>query len=709
MGFDVVYLPPIHPIGTHVPQGQEQHARRRRRPTSGARGRSEPPRAGTRTSTPSSGTIEDFDAFVAAAEQARARGRSRLRDPVLARPPVGQRAPGVVPPPARRLDPVRREPTEEVSGHLPDQLRHRGPRGAVERAEERARSLDLSRREDLPGRQPAHEVVPVLGMGHRRAQGRAPRPRSSLSEAFTRPKVMKQLAKLGFTQSLHVLHVAEHEVGARGVPDGAHPDGDGRLLPAELLRQHARTSFTSTSRRAGRPRSRSGSSWRRCCPRATAIYSGYELFENTPVKEGSEEYLDSEKYELKRPGLRPDRTPRSVHHPHQRDPHEAPGPVGADEPDFHDDRQGEPASRSPRRRAGADPILVIVNLNPFHWEEGTVTSTSRHLGIDPGRALRGARPDHRDPLTSGTARTTTFGSIPRTSPRTSSGSAASLTAEVAAVTEAAVHLAGDPHWYKTAVFYELYVRSFYDSNADGFGDFRGMIEKIDYLEWLGVDCIWLLPFYQSPLRDGGYDISDFYSILPEYGNLNDFMEFLDAAHDRGIRVVTDLVMNHTSDQHPWFQEARKPGSRQARLVRVVGRHREVLGRPDHLHRHREVELDVGRGSRRVLLAPVLQPPARPQLRQPRGPGADARRGAVLARPRARRVPTRRGSLSVRTRGHELREPARDARVPEARTERGRQELRRIGCFSRRRTSGPRTSSTTSERTATSATWRSTSR
>jgi len=123
-----------------------------------------------------------------------------------------------------------------------------------------------------------------------------------------------------------------------------------------------------------------------------------------------------------------------------------------------------------------------------------------------------------------------------------------------------VHLADDPQWFKTAVFYELYVRSFYDSNADGMGDFKGLVEKMDYLEWLGVDCLWLLPFYQSPLKDGGYDISDFYSILPEYGNLNDFMEFLDAAHSRGIRVVTDLVVNHTSDQHPWFQEARKPGS-----------------------------------------------------------------------------------------------------------------------------------------------------
>ena len=118
----------------------------------------------------------------------------------------------------------------------------------------------------------------------------------------------------------------------------------------------------------------------------------------------------------------------------------------------------------------------------------------------------------------------------------------------------------DPQWFKTAVFYEMYARSFYDSNADGYGDFRGLTEKLDYVEWLGVDCLWLLPYYQSPLKDGGYDISDFFSILPEYGNLNDFMEFLDAAHERGIRVVADLVLNHTSDQHPWFQESRKPGS-----------------------------------------------------------------------------------------------------------------------------------------------------
>ncbi|HJQ24615.1 MAG TPA: maltose alpha-D-glucosyltransferase [Blastocatellia bacterium] len=114
----------------------------------------------------------------------------------------------------------------------------------------------------------------------------------------------------------------------------------------------------------------------------------------------------------------------------------------------------------------------------------------------------------------------------------------------------------DSLWYKHAVFYEVYVRGFYDSNADGIGDFPGLTEKLDYIRDLGVDCIWLLPMYASPLRDGGYDIADFYSLLPEYGTLEDFKAFLEAAHARGIRVITDLVINHTSDQHPWFQEAR---------------------------------------------------------------------------------------------------------------------------------------------------------
>jgi maltose alpha-D-glucosyltransferase / alpha-amylase len=114
----------------------------------------------------------------------------------------------------------------------------------------------------------------------------------------------------------------------------------------------------------------------------------------------------------------------------------------------------------------------------------------------------------------------------------------------------------DPLWYKRAVFYEVLIRGFHDSNGDGTGDIRGLTQKLDYLHWLGVDCIWLLPIYGSPLRDGGYDISDFLTILPEFGDLGDFVELIDAAHKRGMRIIADLVMNHTSDAHPWFQASR---------------------------------------------------------------------------------------------------------------------------------------------------------
>jgi maltose alpha-D-glucosyltransferase / alpha-amylase len=117
-------------------------------------------------------------------------------------------------------------------------------------------------------------------------------------------------------------------------------------------------------------------------------------------------------------------------------------------------------------------------------------------------------------------------------------------------------LNNDPFWYKDAIFYEIYIRGFYDSDANGIGDFRELTEKLDYLEWLGIDCICLSPMYASPLRDDGYDISDYCAVLPEYGSLDDFKRFLDAAHKRGIRVIADLVLNHTSDRHPWFEESR---------------------------------------------------------------------------------------------------------------------------------------------------------
>ncbi len=116
---------------------------------------------------------------------------------------------------------------------------------------------------------------------------------------------------------------------------------------------------------------------------------------------------------------------------------------------------------------------------------------------------------------------------------------------------------GNALWYKNAVFYQVFLRAFKDSNGDGFGDLQGLTQELDYLKDLGVDCIWLMPICPSPLKDDGYDIADFYRIADVYGTLDDFQVLLDEAHVRGIRLIMDLVMNHTSDQHPWFQSARR--------------------------------------------------------------------------------------------------------------------------------------------------------
>src|ERR671926_104986 len=124
------------------------------------------------------------------------------------------------------------------------------------------------------------------------------------------------------------------------------------------------------------------------------------------------------------------------------------------------------------------------------------------------------------------------------------------------------HLDNDPLWYKDAIVYEVHVRAFFDDSGDGIGDFPGILQKLDYLQDLGINTIWLLPFYPSPLKDDGYDIADYLDVNSQYGSLDDFRAFIAEAHRRGLKVITELVINHTSDQHAWFQEARRaePGS-----------------------------------------------------------------------------------------------------------------------------------------------------
>ncbi|MEO6422572.1 MAG: alpha-amylase family glycosyl hydrolase [Candidatus Nitrotoga sp.] len=117
--------------------------------------------------------------------------------------------------------------------------------------------------------------------------------------------------------------------------------------------------------------------------------------------------------------------------------------------------------------------------------------------------------------------------------------------------------ANDPLWYKDAIIYEVHVKGFCDCNGNGFGNFKGLTEKLDYLQDLGVNTLWLLPFYPSPFKDDGYDISDYSDVHPEYGTLADFRNFIREAHRRNLKIITELVINHTSDQHPWFQAARR--------------------------------------------------------------------------------------------------------------------------------------------------------
>ncbi|RPH53459.1 MAG: hypothetical protein EHM89_20035 [Acidobacteria bacterium] len=120
---------------------------------------------------------------------------------------------------------------------------------------------------------------------------------------------------------------------------------------------------------------------------------------------------------------------------------------------------------------------------------------------------------------------------------------------------------GQTEWYKDAIIYQLHIKAFFDSTNDGIGDFSGLLQKLDYVQALGVNTVWVLPFYPSPLRDDGYDIADYRSVNPAFGTLRDVRRFVKAAHERGLRVITELVINHTSDQHHWFQRARraKPG------------------------------------------------------------------------------------------------------------------------------------------------------
>jgi len=148
-------------------------------------------------------------------------------------------------------------------------------------------------------------------------------------------------------------------------------------------------------------------------------------------------------------------------------------------------------------------------------------------------------------------------------------------------------------WYKNAIIYCLSVSTYMDANGDGIGDFQGLMRRLDYLHGLGVTAVWLMPFQVSPLRDDGYDVADYYGVDPRYGTLGDFVEFTHGAKQRGIRVLIDLVVNHTSNEHPWFKEARKdPNSKISRLVHMVEEKAAACEPRDGVSRRAEIHLEL---------------------------------------------------------------------------------------------------------------------
>ena len=185
-------------------------------------------------------------------------------------------------------------------------------------------------------------------------------------------------------------------------------------------------------------------------------------------------------------------------------------------------------------------------------------------------------------------------------------------------------------WYKDAIIYEVHVRAFFDSVTDGIGDFGGLTQKLPYLEDLGVTAVWLLPFCPSPLKDDGYDISDYTDIHPSYGTLKDFQRFMREAKRRGLKVITELVLNHTSDQHLWFQRSRHapPGAAGGIFMSGVIPRTGIVTRASS-SRTLKLQLDLGPRSQGILLAPLLFSPARSELGQSGSPQSHVCRHGLL--------------------------------------------------------------------------------
>ena len=209
----------------------------------------------------------------------------------------------------------------------------------------------------------------------------------------------------------------------------------------------------------------------------------------------------------------------------------------------------------------------------------------------------------------------------------------------------------DDLWYKNAVIYCLDVEKYQDANGDGIGDFEGLSRRLDYLPGLGVTCVWLQPFYPSPNRDNGYDVADYYGVHEKHGSLGDFVSFMQRADALGIRVIVDLVVNHTSIDSPWFQQARRDRrSMYPRLVRVGRRAPEESQGRHRLPRPADDDVDVRSQRGPVLLPPLLRSPGRPEHLAPVRARRDPEDHGLLAAAGRVRLPHGRRAVPHREEG-----------------------------------------------------------
>ena len=549
MGFDVIYLPPIHPIGEVNRKGPNNTL------DPGPDDTGSPWAIGSKDGGhdaihPDLGTFEDFDAFVA---RARELGLEVALDLALQAAPdhpwvtthpewFTTRADGTIA--------YAENPPKKYQDIYPVNFDN-DPTGICQEVLRIVR-LWMSHgvrvfRVDNPHTKPVAFWEWLL-----KEIRRTDPDVLFLSEAFTRPAMMHGLGAIGFHQcyTYFTWRTAKWEI-EEYLREVSH-ESDHLMRPnffvntPDILHAYLQYGGPAAFKIRAVLAATGSPSW--------GVYAGYELFEHVAVKPGSEEYLDSEKYQIRiRDWDAADREGRTL----------APYLTRLNEI-----RRQHPALQLLRNVAihSSDDENVLVfsktaaGTAERHRHRGRQRRPARrprdhrpprHGRARPGRArlVRGARRDHRRGLELERAQLRAPRPVPRTRPHPDREEA-SVTQDLTNLTEST------PDWFKTAVFYEVLVRAFRDSNADGTGDFRGLVEKLDYLEWLGVDCLWIPPFFPSPLRDDGYDVADYTSVHPEIGTIEDFRYFLDEAHKRGIRVIIDFVMNHTSDQHAWFQESR---------------------------------------------------------------------------------------------------------------------------------------------------------